>query len=234
MQQFSSRGDQSSKGQQGIMIPILPNPVALPAATFSAHNDLIGNPSAPAAITSSSWSAWKLAVIGVAVGLVAVTAWAITLSVIAGTQHGQIKNLQVRRCGFFCSMRLYDPTPCSKGERRSLSQLHWIRYWSNWSFGGIWSNYRNVIQWHRSQWCIRFNGIHRTFRIHRGIRIIWTIGVHWWVRIQWHLWWVRINRNHRWCWNEWWHWSQWPKWPHRFHWKFRCFRSVWCDWSVWS
>ena len=184
MQQFSSRGDQPSKGQQGIVIPILPNPVALPAATFSAHNDLIGNPSAPAAITSSSWSAWKLAVIGVALGLVAVTAWTITLSVIAGTQHGQIKNLQVRRCIFFlCGFN--DPLSFffSKGERRSLSQLHWIRYWSNWSFWGIWSNYRNVIQWHRSQWRIRFNGIHRTFRIHWGIRIIWTIGFYWRVGI---------------------------------------------------
>lgn len=141
MQQFSSRGDQPSKGQQGTVIPILQTPVALPVATFSAHNDLIGNPSAPAAITSSSWSAWKLVVIGVALGLVAVMAWTITLSVIAGTQHGQIKNLQVRRCGFFCSMRLYDPTPCSKGERRSLSQLHRLGHGSNWSFGGIWSNY---------------------------------------------------------------------------------------------
>ena len=97
MQQFSSRGDQPSKGQQGIMLPILPNHVALPAATFSAHNDLIGQTSAPAVITSSSWSAWKVAVVVVALGLVAVAAGVITLSVIAGTQHGQIKNLQVRR-----------------------------------------------------------------------------------------------------------------------------------------
>ncbi len=118
--QFSSRGD--------LLLPMSspPTPIAATvpaAATFTTASEFIGAQTDPAVITKASWWSWKAAVAAAIVLGVVVLSGVIALSVIAGTQHRQIKTLQVRKALLTEERRkiiFFSLT----AKRHNLQQLH--------------------------------------------------------------------------------------------------------------